>query len=137
MTKEELKAQFPGVYSAIYDEGKTAGTTEGQTAERKRVNAHLKAAKSAVSKATGTLKVALDSIASGASFADEEVQAEYHAAREAGNTQAGRQADSDSAGAALGDAGNGGGNSATDGGKDFGDKVAEAFEKNFPSRKAG
>src|SRR5688500_9113889 len=128
MTKEELQAQFPGVYSAIHDEGKAAGVAEGQASERKRVNAHLKAAKGPAAKAQGTLKVALDAISTGKSFLDEEVQAEYMDARHSSDTQAGRQQDSDQAGAALGDAGN---PAATgSGGKDFGDAVAEAYEKN-------
>lgn len=41
MTVEELKRDHPGVYAAIFGEGKAAGVTEGVAAERDRVEACL------------------------------------------------------------------------------------------------
>jgi len=127
MTKEELKAQFPAVYAAIFDEGKTAGVNDGQAAERKRVSAHLKASKNHVAKVTGVLKVALDAIQSGASLSDEEVQAEYMNARETASTQTARQADSDSAGEAVGDAATAAPKAKPT--KDIGDLTADALDE--------
>jgi ClpP class serine protease len=132
MTKEELKAQFPAVYSAIHDEGKA----EGVAGEQKRSRALLKSVKGEVGKMTGEIRVALDAIESGKSLLDEEVQADFMNARRSAETQGSRQADSDTAGAVLGDAGSGG-KIGGDAGKDFGDAVAAAYEKNFPSAKKG
>lgn len=100
MNKEQLKAQHPEVYSAVHEEGRVAGlaagVAEGESKERKRVLAHLK-----LEEATGATKVARDAITSGASTMDEEIHAAYLAAGMTRNKVEARQADSDSAGAAV------------------------------------
>lgn len=41
MTKEELKAKYPDLYAALYEEGREKGRQEGIEIERERVSAHL------------------------------------------------------------------------------------------------
>ena len=117
MTKEELKAQFPELYSALVAEGFEAGKADGVTLERKRVSAHLTLAKS-----TGAMDIALEAIPSGVSSMDEDVHARYLAAAIDRREQTDRQDDSESADGATGSV------SAEDESKDFGDLVADAFE---------
>lgn len=88
MTEDELLAQFPAVHASIL--------TKGMEAERKRVNAHLKMAKTC-----GAMDVAEKAIVSGLSIRDEEVFADYQTAAINRRDQANRQADSDGAGAAV------------------------------------
>ena len=128
MNKEEIRAQFPGVYEAIANEGRAAASAEGEAKERKRVLAHLK-----LGKTSGALDIAEKAIASGVSPQDDEVFAEYQSAAMNRRDSDVRQSDSDTAGAAVA----GAVTTTADGGKDFGDAVAAAFEKNYPSRKAG
>lgn len=100
MDEKELKAQHPELYAAVFakgkDEGIEAGKSDGVTAERKRVAAHLKMAAS-----SGAVKVAHDAIASGASCMDEDVFAEYQAAAMNRASQVARDDDAASASAAV------------------------------------
>lgn len=128
MTKDEIKAQFPAVYEAIADEAKLAGKAEGETNERKRVLAHLKLGKS-----SGAMATAEKAIASGVSSMDEEIFAEYQSAAMNRRDVGTRQEDAETAAAAL----DGATASASAETKDFGDEVAAAYEKNYPTRKAG
>jgi ATP-dependent Clp protease protease subunit len=96
MNEAELKAQHPDLYDAVFAKGETAGRAAGQTAERSRVNAHLKMAKT-----TGAVDVAHAAIASGASVLDEEIHADYMSASIARGAQAQTQLDSSAASAAL------------------------------------
>jgi len=98
MTEAELKAQHPELYEAI-----VASAIAG---ERKRVNAHLKLAKS-----TGAVDVAHAAIASGASTLDEEVHADYMSAAVNRRDQSNRQIDSTVVTEVL-DGGNGSGGAA-------------------------
>lgn len=65
MTKEELKAQNPELYDAIYN--------EGITAERSRVQAHIKMASD-----SGDVNAAVEFIDSGVNCADNAAVAKYH-----------------------------------------------------------
>lgn len=65
MTKEELKAQNPELYDAIYN--------EGITAERSRVQAHIKMASD-----SGDVNAAIEFIDSGVNCADNAAVAKYH-----------------------------------------------------------
>lgn len=114
MNEEELLAQHPALHAAML----AKGIAQGQATERKRVCAHLKLAK-----ATGARDVAEAAIASGASTMDEDVHAEYLAASLGKREVAARQADSDAAGAALGDAAQ-----TPVATKDLGDEVADRIE---------
>lgn len=67
MTKEELKAQHPEVYSAVFNDGKAEGKTEADTkakadaeSEKDRIEAHLTAGEE-----SGDMKTAIASIRSG------------------------------------------------------------------------
>jgi len=114
MNEEELLAQHPALHASLI----AKGAAQGQATERKRVCAHLKLAK-----ATGARDVAEAAIASGASTMDEDVHAEYLAASLGKRETAARQADSDAAGAALGDAAQ-----TPVATKDLGDEVADRIE---------
>lgn len=114
MNEEELLAQHPALHAALI----AKGVAQGQATERKRVCAHLKLAK-----ATGARDVAEGAIASGASTMDEDIHAEYLAASLGKREVAARQADSDAAGAALGDAAQ-----TPVATKDLGDEVADRIE---------
>jgi ClpP class serine protease len=72
MNLEQLKAQHPELYKQCVAEGHAAGLAAGQTAERKRVTAHLKLAKT-----MNAHDVAFKAIESGASVMDEDVHADY------------------------------------------------------------
>lgn len=69
MNKEEFKAKYPELYSAIYEESFKAGVD----AERKRVQSHIKMATD-----SGDVNAAMDFIASGVSCSDNEATAKYH-----------------------------------------------------------
>ena len=69
MNKEEFKAKYPELYSAIYEESFNAGVD----AERKRVQSHVKMATD-----SGDVNAAMDFIASGVSCSDNEATAKYH-----------------------------------------------------------
>lgn len=85
MDLKTLKAQHAEVYEAA--------AAEGVSAERKRINAHLNLGK----RSADHMKIALEAIASGADFSDQEVQSKYmDAAMTAAQVQA-RQADADTA----------------------------------------
>lgn len=122
MNLEQLKAQHPDLYAAIVKDAKEEGKKEGEANERKRVLAHLTLADS-----TGATKVARDAIASGASTMDEAVHAAYLSASLNRGDQGRRQADSDTAAAALtGATGSDGSQAATGSSEsgDVGDQVA-------------
>lgn len=121
MTKEELQAQHPATYAAIFD----AGKTEGEAKERKRVNAHLKMGAS-----HKAMDVATKAIASGASLADEECLADYLSAGKNADAQQARQADSDAAGAIVSGKAP---VASTEGAKDNGDLVAAAMGLPVPA----
>lgn len=80
MDLESLRASHPDVYQQAVD--------IGQKQERKRVAAHLK-----LGKAYGAMDSAVGFVTDGSSVIDENVQAEYLAARATGQRQADRQAD--------------------------------------------
>lgn len=88
MTKDELQKQHPELYAAVF--------AEGEAKERKRVLAHIK-----MGERVAAMKVATKAIADGAAFADDEVQAEYMSAMADRRDVQNRQADSDTAGAAV------------------------------------
>lgn len=123
MNKHELKTQHPDTYAAIYEEGKTAGKTEGvaegEAKERKRVNAHLKMGAS-----HKAMDIATKAIASGASLSDEECLADYLSAGKNAQAQADRQADSDAAGVVVD---NKAPEASTEGALDNGDLVVRAM----------
>lgn len=123
MNEEQLKAQHPELYSAVFNKGKSegkteghaAGITEGATAERKRACDHVK-----LGKASGDIETAHKAIESGATVAD--MQADYLAANMKRRDVETRQQESDTAGKAV------------DGGtppkaKDAEDEVAAELEK--------
>lgn len=124
MDENELKAQHPELYAAVFAKGKAegnkAGFEEGQASERKRVQAHLKLAE-----ATGATKVAHEAIAAGKSTMDEEVFAEYQAAAFKRNAVADRDDDAAAAAAATKDAANGSGETAE---KDLGDSIVAVLD---------
>jgi hypothetical protein len=72
MNKEELKAKYPELYTAIFAEGKEAG----EKSERERVEAHLK-----LGEDSGNMKIAAQFIREGESVMNNKVQAEYLSAR--------------------------------------------------------
>lgn len=111
MKESELQAQHPELYASI--------VTNATTAERKRVCAHLKLAKT-----TGATDVAQKAIESGASTMDEDVHAEYMSAAMNRASQASRQGDSQAADDALGGAKK---PEPAAGAPDDGDKVAAAM----------
>ncbi len=84
MTKEELKAQHPETYAAVYEDGRVSGEAN----ERKRAKAHLK-----MGKAAGAFDVAHAAIESGASVQDDEVFASYQEASLKRRDQSARQED--------------------------------------------
>jgi ClpP class serine protease len=90
MTKDEMKAQHPELFSAVLEDGKKAGTES----ERKRVLDHLE-----LGEASGDLKIARKAIETGATVAD--TQASYLAAHMRRDEQGKRQQDSEAAGEAL------------------------------------
>lgn len=96
MTKEELKAQHPETYAAVYEAGKAEGVDLGVKRELGRVKAHLK-----MGKAAGALDVAHAAIESGASVQDDEVFASYQEASLKRRDQSARQEDDKSASAAA------------------------------------
>lgn len=111
MDLKTLKAQHPDLYTAIFDEGKTAGLT----GERDRVVGHL-----TLAEGSGDMKTALASIASGEGMTAA-VQAKHMKAAMGRNDQSARQEESNAAGAAV----TGAAPVATEGGKDLTDQVAE------------
>jgi ClpP class serine protease len=117
MDLKAFKAQHPDLFTTIQDEAHAAGVS----AERKRVNAHLKLGTS-----SGAMDVALKAIATGTSSSDEEVQADYLSARMNRGDQQARQTESkkveDVVAGGTVDPGNGGGN-----GPDLGDQVVAIF----------
>jgi ATP-dependent protease ClpP protease subunit len=68
MTKEELKAKYPEVYAAIFNDGEASGIKK----EQERAAAHLK-----LGEASGSLETAAKYIKDGSSVMSEAVQAEY------------------------------------------------------------
>jgi ATP-dependent protease ClpP protease subunit len=68
MDKEKLKAEFPDVYAAIFE--------EGVKTERERVEAHLK-----LGEDSGNMKIAVKFVIEGKSVMENKVQAEYLSAR--------------------------------------------------------
>jgi ATP-dependent Clp endopeptidase proteolytic subunit ClpP len=88
MTRDELRAQHPALYQACVDEGRDN--------ERKRVNAHIKLAKT-----HGATDVAFAAIEAGKSVQDDDVYADYMSAGFAKRDRDNRQTDSDNAGEAL------------------------------------
>jgi ClpP class serine protease len=92
LTKEELKAQNLELYAALIAEGEAAGEAK----ERKRVNAHVKLGKS-----SGSRELSDKFIASGVSAMDEEAFAEYQSAAMNRRDTDARQAESDTAVAAV------------------------------------
>jgi ClpP class serine protease len=81
MTKEELKAQHPELFSAVFNDGKAEGekgkaeaVAAAVTTERDRVEGHL-----IMGEASGEMKVALESVRSGATMTVA-LQAKYMAA---------------------------------------------------------
>jgi len=116
MTKEELRAQHPELYTAVLMEGEKAGTEKGYAAgvaegkeegrklgleegakeERERVEAHLEMGKSC-----GAMDMALEHISSGVSLMNQKVYAGYTAAAVNKRDSDLRQADSDKAGEAV------------------------------------
>jgi ATP-dependent Clp endopeptidase proteolytic subunit ClpP len=96
MNKDELKAQHPELYATVLAEGKAEGEKDGVAKERKRVNAHIKLGTS-----SGDMKLAHDSIASGANPQDDEIFAAYQSAAMTRRDTANRVADDKAAGAAL------------------------------------
>jgi ClpP class serine protease len=117
MTKEELKAQFPETYNAIFADGETSG----RTAENERVCAHIQMGESC-----GTMSLATKAIKDGVAFMHAPTQAAYMSAAMNRSDKANRQADSDSAGAVV--EGTAPAASAADG-QDFGDQVAAEFDR--------
>ncbi len=91
MTKDELKAQHPEAYEAVFNEGKAAG----ETSERDRVCAHLQ-----MGEACGDLSIALAAVRGGEAMTQTNT-AKYLAAGMNRSAVAARQADSDAAGAAT------------------------------------
>ena len=118
MTKEELKAQHPEVYSAI--------AAEGRAEERKRVNAHLK-----MGDGYAAMDIAQKAIASGAEL-DSELIADYLTAAKSAASRAARQEDSDAAGAIV----DGAPKKAAETPKDNGDLVAAAMGLPLPKKSA-
>ena len=90
MNKEELKAQFPETYNAVFADGKKAGTVE----ENERITAHI-----TMGKSHNAMDIAEEAIASGATLNNQLVLAKYLSAGKNKDAQAARQSDSDAAGA--------------------------------------
>ena len=91
MTKQELKAQHPELYTSILEEGSAAATAT----ERDRVVGHL-----TMGETSGDMKTAIAAITDGSGMTAT-IQAKYMSAAMNRNAQAARQADSDAAGAVL------------------------------------
>lgn len=98
MTKDELKAQHPEVYAAVLKEGHASGVTEGTTAERERVEAHLTMGESN----PASMQIAVDAIKGGTAFGHAPTQAKYSKAAQNGAAIATRQEESDATAAKLG-----------------------------------
>lgn len=113
MTKEELKAQFPDTYNAIFN--------DGVTSENERVCAHLQMGESC-----GTMSLATKAIKDGVAFMHAPTQAAYMSAAMNRSDKANRQADSDAAGATVEGAAPA---AAAADGQDFGDQVAAEFDR--------
>lgn len=121
MTIEELQAQHPGIYQAIFAlgaDGTTAAREAGVTAERDRINAHL-----TMGQASGDMDTALSAVADGSEMT-ETLRAKYYAAGMNRDDVTARAADS--ADAATATAGAEAPPAAPT--KDIGDHVLAAFE---------
>jgi ClpP class serine protease len=125
MNKDQLKAQHPELYAAVFEEGKVGGKAEGkaegEASERKRVLAHLK-----LGEKTGAHQVARKAIESGASTMDEDVHADYMSAALDRRDVNARQEDAKIAGFALDGAQPVAG---SEGSKDLGDQVVAELER--------
>lgn len=122
MTEAELLAQFPQLHASLIAQG----ATQGQAAERKRVNAHIKMGKS-----SGAPEIAEKAIASGASLFDEEIFADYQTAMMGKRETSARQIDSDAAGKILDKAA-----PAAEGAKDMGDLIVDLMDAQSGQKKA-
>lgn len=111
MDMNQLRSEHPDVYDAAVQ--------AGVERERKRVRSHLK-----MGKAAGAIDIALASIESGVSSTDEEVQADYFAARLTSRDLANAQADADAAAKVLDGATAG---TAEDKPKDLVDSAIDAY----------
>lgn len=122
MDEAAFKAAHPELYALVFSKGEAAGHAKGLEAgantEHKRACDHLKLA--AISPAA--MKVAHAAIQSRATVVDS--HADYLALSLGAHETAARQADSDSAGAAL----DGAAPAVAEGGKDLGDQVADRIE---------
>jgi ATP-dependent protease ClpP protease subunit len=118
MTLEELKAQNPALYDAIFAQGVQSGIDK----ERARVNAHL-----LLGEKSGSLTVAAKHIKAGVSINDETALAEYHAAKLDGVHIEARNADN------VGDVRTGG----EQGGADDDAKLEAAFLNGTRGRDTG
>lgn len=97
MTKDELKSQHPELYASVLKEGHASGVTEGATAERERVEAHLTMGENSAA----SMQIAISAIKEGTAFGHAPTQAKYMAAAQKGAAIQARQQDSDDAAAAL------------------------------------
>jgi ClpP class serine protease len=95
MNEEELRAQFPQLYAAVFEKGKAEGSATALAAEKDRVAAHI-----TMGEKSGDMKTALEAIRSGAGMT-QELTAKYLAAAMDRATVTARQADSDAAGKAV------------------------------------
>lgn len=116
MDLKTLKASHRDVYEEAAAEGASAAVTN----ERKRVNAHLK-----MGKQCGAMDIAIAAIASGAAFADEEVQADYMVAAQKRTAVAERAEDTQVAEAAVA----GAAAEPAPAAKDVGDEIVALMEK--------
>jgi ClpP class serine protease len=126
MTREQLKAAHPEVYAAIVAEGEAAGEARGVAGERDRVTAHL-----TMGEASGDMKTALSAIADGSGMTAS-LQAKYLAAGMNRSAIVARETEGAAAAAVTAGAtpaveGSSAG-AAPEGGKDFGDLVADAVD---------
>lgn len=125
MNEQELQAQHPEVYSAVFNKGKgegEKGKAEAVSAaiatERDRVEGHL-----IMGEASGEMKIALESVRSGATMTVA-LQAKYMAAGMNRRDTDARAADDVAAAAALGAAAG----TKEPGGKSMKDQIADAIE---------
>jgi ClpP class serine protease len=124
MNLETLKAQHPEVYAAIRAEGEAEGIKSGVAQERDRVSAHL-----TMGEASGDMKTALTAIADGSGMTAS-LQAKYLAAGMNRSAIVARETEGAAAAAvtAGATAPTEAGPVAAEGGKDFGDLVADAVD---------
>lgn len=134
MNAEELKAQHPAVYNAIFEAGQKNGSESALAAERDRVGAHIE-----MGKASGDMDTALEAIENGTEMS-QKLMAKYSAAGMNRAATAARQTESDAANAAADGApeGDGAPGASTEPEGDLGDRIVAAMKEkpSFLRRKA-